>query len=451
MTTPDTNYTRDDDPPGDPLLNPERGFYCNTVPDAKQGHYHTLMPAYLYLDEECDTELVWDSVTPENSSEVLKKFAKEKLDPARAAGAKVVFRPRYDTEGPNKPSKCGLFHAKTIQRQKDHIDAVAKMIASYKDVIAFIQAGYLGKWGEWNTEDEPETTAPFLFNDANRAEIIDHVLKTYKEHQIEQDVGLRRPVFAREVVLRAEANGEPRPNVGIHNDCFMASNSDGGTYSDFENIDANFHDVQKAKDCARELAQDASFGGETCKPSGSERWRDCNQVLAESAEMHLTYLNGDFFQGALDLWREKGCFETIRRRIGYRFEVKRVEYTQNVAPGGSFTVVIDIENSGWAKLHKPRTAEVVLRADGIPPERYTPSNSTTAEWAPAPGTTTTRLELTDTAPITPGTYSVRLAIPDPDARERIAYAVKLASKRNGVRLFDANTGENDLGVTIEVQ
>jgi hypothetical protein len=318
-------------------------------------------------------------------------------------------------------------------------------------VIAFIQAGYLGKWGEWNTEDEPETTAPFLFNDANRAEIIDHVLKTYKEHQIEQDVGLRRPVFAREVILRAEANGEPRPNVGIHNDCFMASNSDGGTYSDFENIDANFHDVQKAKDCARELAQDASFGGETCKPSGSERWRDCNQVLAESAEMHLTYLNGDFFQGALDLWREKGCFETIRRRIGYRFEVKRVEYTQNVAPGGSFTVVIDIENSGWAKLHKPRTAEVVLRADGIPPERYTPSNSATAEWAPAPGTTTTRLELTDTAPITPGTYSVRLAIPDPDARERIAYAVKLASKRNGVRLFDANTGENDLGVTIEVQ
>src|SRR4051794_25676122 len=311
MTTPDINYTRDDDPVGDPLLNPERGFFCNTVPDPVQKHYHTLMPAYLYLDEECDAPLVWDSVTPENSSEVLKEFAREKLDPARAAGAKVVFRPRYDTEGPNKPSKCGLFHAKTIQRQKDHIDAVAKMIAAYKDVIAFIQAGYLGKWGEWNTEDEPDTTAPFLFNDANRAEIIDHVLKTYKEHQIEQDVGLRRPVFAREVILRAEANGEPRPNVGIHTDCFMASNSDVGTYSDFENIDANFHSVEKAKACARELAEDASFGGETCKnisnPS-SERWRDCNQVLKESAEMHLTYLNGDFLQDALDLWREKGCF-----------------------------------------------------------------------------------------------------------------------------------------------
>lgn len=458
MTTPDTNYTRDDDPPDDPLLNPERGFYCNTVPDPMQKHYHTLMPAYLYLDEWCNKDLVWDDVTPANTSEVLKEFAQDKLDPARAAGAKVVFRPRYDTEEDNDPSKCGLFHADTVERQKDHIDVIAKMIASYKDVVAFIQAGYLGKWGEWNAHGFSDATAPFLFNDATRAEIIDHVLKTYKEHQIEQDVGLRRPVFAREVILRAEANGEPRPNVGIHTDCFMSSNSDGGTYSKFKDIEANFETVEEAKAYARELAEDASFGGETCENEdnpGSERWRDCDQVLAESAEMHLTYLNGDFFQGALDLWGEKGCFETIRRRIGYRFEVKRVEYTQNVAPGGSFTVAIDIVNSGWAKLHKPRTAEVVLRSGANPPERYTPSNSATAEWAPAPDTMTappmTRLELTDTAPMTAGTYSVRLAIPDRDAPERIPYAVKLASKRNGVRLFDASTGENDFGVTIKVR
>ncbi len=78
-------------------------------------------------------------------------------------------------------------------------------------MIAFIQAGYLGKWGEWNTEDEEESTAPFLFDDTLRAEIIDHVVRRYKENQIEQDVGLRRPVFVREVILRAEANGEPSP------------------------------------------------------------------------------------------------------------------------------------------------------------------------------------------------------------------------------------------------
>ncbi len=244
----------------------------------------------------------------------------------------------------------------------------------------------------------------------------------------------------------------------------MMSNSDGGTYSKFKDIEANFETVEQAKEYARELALDASFGGETCgneEDPDTERWRECDRVLSESAVMHLTYLNGDFFQDALSLWREKGCFETIRRRIGYRFEVERVEYTPTVAPGGDFTVVIDIMNSGWSKLHKPRTAEVVLRSSATPtPGRYTPSNSATAEWAPAhasalneplPEPPTTQLELTGTAPTTPGTYSLRLAIPDPDAKERIPYAVKLASKRNGVRLFDANTGENDLGVTITVQ
>ena len=90
----------------------------------------------------------------------------------------------------------------------------------------------------------------------------------------------------------------------------------------------------------------------------------------------------------------------------------------------------------------------MLRRAGAPPEPYTPSNSDTADWAPG---TTTRLSLTATAPATPGTYSLRLAIPDPDAPRRIPYAVKLATLRGGTNVFDGPTGENDLGVSIKVQ
>ena len=131
MATIDTNYTTDDDLF---LLNPEHGFFCNTIPDPKE-HYHTLMPAYLYLDAVCNENLVWDDVAPENTSQVLKEFAQEKLDPARAAGAKVVFRPRYDTKGDSAPSKCGVFHADSVERQKDHIDAIAKMLYIGKNEI----------------------------------------------------------------------------------------------------------------------------------------------------------------------------------------------------------------------------------------------------------------------------------------------------------------------------
>ncbi len=182
MTTPDTNYTRDDDPPDDPLLNPERGFYCNTVPDPDKKHYHTLMPAYLHLDEVCGENLAWDGLTAETTSQVLKNYA-QKLETVRGAGAKVVFRPRYDTKGNNnQPSGCKIdnarvFHADSVACQKNHIDAIARMLADYKDVVAFIQAGYLGRWGEWNTDDFEHSNAPFLYDDATRAEIIDHVLR----------------------------------------------------------------------------------------------------------------------------------------------------------------------------------------------------------------------------------------------------------------------------------
>ena len=469
MTT--INYTTDDNPA---LKNPEGGLFHNRIPDPTRpprcfntppGDYHTLLPAYLYLDTACDTDLVWNGYNGEGTSTELNDYA-TKLVHYRSKGVKVVFRPRYDDQGSDHgPNRCGVFHTDKIERLHNHIDAVAKMLNDYKDVVAFIQAGYLGRWGEWNTDDHPNSTAPFLYDYAIRTEIIDHVLMEYAQYQIKQDVELRRPVFAREVIDRAEANGEPRPNVGLQNDCFMTDEEDVGTYSTtFDNSPVNFGSPSESKAWAKSHTADHSFGGETCNHGGDERWRDCDQMRNEPATLHLNYLNGDYSQHAIDVWCSGNCFNDILRKIGYRFEVKRVEYTPTVAAGGSFTVMIDIENSGWAKLHKPRTAEVVLRSSSTPPQRYTPSNSATAEWAPAPpdamtSPPTTRLTLTDAAPTTPGTYSVRLAIPDPDVPTdlaeddptRISYAVKLASLREGKNVFDANTGENDLGATITVQ
>ena len=127
-------------------------------------------------------------------------------------------------------------------------------------------------------------------------------------------------------------------------------------------------------------------------------------------------------------------------------------------------MTVDVKNTGWARLHKPRDAKLVLRNGGTPLE-YTFSGGPVSNWAP--GTKTT-ISVSDSAP-PPGTYSVRLWIPDPDLLEFLSteealskpedyydnaktnYAVKLATLRNGDNVFDQTTGENDLGVEIEVQ
>jgi hypothetical protein len=231
-----------------------------------------------------------------------------------------------------------------------------------------------------------------------------------------------------------------------------------GTYSDFPDSPANFGNTHDAKEWAQWFTASASFGGETCPAGGAERWRSCDNMrpddseIPEPAKLHMNYLNSEYAPDAEETWMNGGCYDYIQRNLGYRFKVTRVEYTPTVASGQNFSVTIDILNSGWARLHKPRRARLVLRNESTPPQSYDLLAGETETWAPE---TTTRLSASEPAPITPGTYSVRLAIPDPDvpddAPTYIPNAVRLASLRDGVNVFDGNTGDNNLGVSITVQ
>ncbi|MDF2049316.1 DUF4832 domain-containing protein [Arthrobacter sp. Cr_A7] len=447
----DTNYTTDDSPA---LRNPERGIYSASDPNVGT---HTIVPEWLWLHDVCMEELTWKGLNDPRTTKKLNEYAQQ-LEKWRADGVKVLFRPRYDkpnTNNPNLPSDCEIsgtpvFHAKTMDLQRNHIDAVAAMLGDYRDVIAYIQAGYLGRWGEWNTENDNIPQAPFLYNKAERAQIIDHILSTYADHGIKQHVELRRPVFMQEVLDR-----NPIANVGFHQDCFMSNDSDGGTYSNFSDSPANIdeHDDDKLnaewKKRAQSFTAERSFGGETCplsSPPNPPRWHSCSNMRSEPATFHMNYLNIDWADNVVSTWEAGGCYDEIRSRLGYRFEVTRVEYTPTVAPGQNFTVSVDILNSGWARLHKHRDAQLVLRK-GSTTHVYPLSNGATETWKPG---TTTQISVTDTAPPT-GTYELRLTIPDPDAPTRILYAVKLASQRCGVNIFDASTAENDLGISMTVQ
>jgi hypothetical protein len=490
-TTVDNKYDADTDPL---LKNPERGMYFDSPTDSD---YHTIVAKWLWLAPVCHDNLVWDPTNPQDTtSPVLKKYAEEELEKARSNGYKILFRPRYDNEeDQGKVSDdckylingVPVFHADSLERQKNHINAVAAMLGDYKDVIAFIQAGYLGNWGEWNWADGyAKENVPLLYNRTDRSAILDHVLLAYAAEGIAQDVELRRPVFAKEVVVRWEQNPDiynnASANVGLHNDCFMSStvlpnsNSDGGTYSNFTDfadgseqnlsVSLSLATVEDARKWAEDWTEHSSFGGETCpnkEHPDEERWQDCDIMTSptgDPAKLHLCYLNAER-SGTVSHWTEKGCYNEIRLKIGYRFVVTSVEYTKDVSDGGTFSVAVEVENTGWARLHKPRDAKLVLRNGATPPLEYTFSGGPVSNWAP--GTKTT-ISVSDSAP-PPGTYSVWLGIPDPDLLEFLStapnpedyekaktnYAVKLATLRGGKNVFDPDTGENNLGVEIEVQ
>ena len=470
QTKVDTSYTPDLDPD---LLNPERGIYYWSTFHGNQDITlvpHTLKAEWLYLgtdkdtgSEFCNQELTWNGHHQPGTTDWLNKYA-DKLVNHRNAGTKVVFRPRYDNPGDasSQSNICHKLQAEGLDLQLRHVEAVAKMLGDFKDVVAFIEAGYLGSWGEWNTETGP---APLLDSVSDREAVLRHILQKYDEAGLLQHIEMRRPVFAAEAIAL-----KPDARVGLFNDCFMSNKHDYGTYLNFTGSNKNFpggEDAQIAhwkQDWAVPHTADASFGGETCNSGGNERWRSCSNMVganSEPAALHMSYLHGGWSPAAINVWEDgddKGatCYDEIRRRLGYRFEVTRVEYTPT-AVGQTFQVRVDVKNTGWAKLHKPRQAKLVLRG-GPKPLVYDFSAGAVASWAP--GQTTT---LSVNVPaLSAGTYSVRLWIPDPDAEPDPSdltaprttaekeYAVKLATLRDGVNVFDPTTGENDLGVSIVV-
>src|SRR5699024_7204160 len=108
-----------------------------------------------------------------------------------------------------------------------HIAQLEPLLRAHEDVIALVQAGFIGAWGEWHTSTHGLDDDP----DARRA-ILEALLDALPTSRSTQ---LRCPAY-KEVLFgdpltEAEArSGSHEARVGHHNDCFVSSESDVGTY-----------------------------------------------------------------------------------------------------------------------------------------------------------------------------------------------------------------------------
>lgn len=448
----DRGYTPDDDPQ---LLNPERGIYYW---DPQAADPHSLIAGWLYLGASCNQELTWNGHKKAGTSAVLNAFA-DALVTHRAAGRKVIFRPRYDTPQSDAVGPCGVFQADSNARQLRHVDAIAAMLGDFRDVVAFVEMGYLGRWGEWNWSGYGPTNAPMLADPAQRRALVDYVLRAYDARGLTRFVGLRRPVFAKEVTDTQPTSGA---RTGLYDDCFMTDSTDMGTYSNMDGQNSsNFATSSDARAWAEARTLDAPFGGETC-PFDTARWKSCTNMTGPASEpqsLHMTYLHAGYAPDAKSTWESGGCYADIKRRLGYRFELDSVQYPQSAQPGEEVTVSVRVRNTGWSRMHNSRQALIVLRSAtkayvvGPVAAGYESlaslgaSSGDVREWIPEK---TSELVRTFAAP-PPGTYRLHLYLPDPVRPDVIEYSVRVASRRAGTRLWEGVHGENDLGVDVVVR
>lgn len=412
--------------------NPERGFYISDGPDAStpislkklqeaRNRNMSLVRRIYLLSEYRNSPL------PES----FLNLVSNDLQKAREAGVKLIIRFAYNWEKgePDAPK----------DRILAHMEQLKPVLQKNYDAIAYVHAGFIGAWGEWNRSTNN------LLNTTDMQDILFKFLSVLPSSRM---VALRYPYYKKRIYDNASPlnsseafNGSNRARTASLNDCFLASRDDGGTYL-LEN------DIEQQKDYLNQENLYVVQGGETCS-SGSlaQPYIGCDNALQELERMRWSDLNASFERGVLDTWKNQGCYGEIERRLGYRFNLVNSEITDSAKPGGRFSAKLNIENVGWANLYNPRLVEIVLRSRGTNQEYYLRANQKPRGWFPG-NVTTVNIEGGLPANIPPGEYDIFLNLPDPDSRlyNRPEYSIRLAN----VDVWEQSTGYNSLLSSIVI-
>lgn len=423
------------------FANPERGFFEQNAFDQKQGWGVTPLSVSelkTYRARGISLLRMYYVLEPWRDADLPQKMLDRiNLDFSRAREAGIKMIPRF-------AYNFGMFPDATLARVLAHLDQLAPVLKQNADVIAFMEAGFVGAWGEWHSSTNGLMTDGNV-NDDSRA-IVNKLLSILPTTRT---VALRTPSYKFAITgntaltERDAFNGSNKARIAAHNDCFLASIDNWGTYKD-RKLEQDFYH------------QDNLFvpqGGETCNSAAdAQPYIGCANSLTELAYLRFSTLNNGFEQGVLDGWTNGGCMNEIKQRLGYRLRLLEAKMPDRVKPGSSLSMSFSVTNDGFAAPYNPRLLEINLQSVttnkiySLRLEGGRSANQDPRFWQPAQ-TYTVNLEAGIPANVPEGEYRIGLVLPDPEPNlyARAEYAIRLANKNT----WQSN-GVNDLLHTIKV-
>jgi Domain of unknown function (DUF4832)/Domain of unknown function (DUF4874) len=414
--------------------NPERGFHDeielmqeSDLHKIRQNGY-TLARSYIRLDEYQNKPL---------SDAFLTKLNRQ-LQLARSAGIKLVLRFSYNfitTETAQAPdARLDLAIA--------HIRQLKPVLTANADVIAVLQAGFIGAWGEWHSSQNQ------LDRPQPKAKILAALLSALPPSRMVQlryprDLQANYPQY----LTAAEAfRGTNRARIGVHNDCFLADPTDVGTYKP---------NLQPLRTYLGRIAPFTAVGGETCGIKSTENRSDCATAESDLALFHWSYLNRNFHRPTLDRWAAEGCLPKISRKLGYRIQLVRSSFPIQMRMGSKLNGNFVVKNVGYASPFNPRGLELILRHQQTGKKYRIPllkAFSPTHDprfWLPQAGEISVKVTGEIGKNIPAGMYEILLNLPDPMPKlaSRSDYSIRLANEQT----WESQTGFNQLKRTIQVK
>jgi hypothetical protein len=417
--------------------NPERGFYEEWGPIGEstpvqlsemqkiRTNNMSMIRLYYYISDFTNKPL---------SQSFLDRISND-FKTARQAGVKIIPRFIYNWGaggGPDAPRDIIL----------SQLDQLKPILQANYDVIAYMEAGFVGNWGEWHSSTNNLVNNNSLNGITEDSRKI--FLKILSVLPTQRMVAIRLPRYKQQIfnnnnaLTAAEAfNGSDRARTGHHNDAFRTNLNDSGTYGDWC-VDC----VEQGKAWTSLDTKYVVQGGEPFYSDPPEH-SDCPAALTDLARMHWSAMTSNHSPGDVvyQKWRDKGCMEEIKRRLGYRFRLINSYIPDRVKPAGTFSMSFQVTNEGWASPYNPRNLEMVLRNKNTGQKYYLPVAEAVRMWMP--GETKT-VNITGGIPsnMPSGEYQVLLNLSDPTSTlgNRPEYSIRLANQN----VWEASTGYNSL-------
>lgn len=402
-------------PSNDIIANPDRGMYYHTstnssgysllnqttLTNKRLNDKITLILRVFYLE---------DFKTSAISQSYLDNMQID-FNRCRNAGVKAIVRFAYNSSSSQTDA------SKTIVLQ--HINQLSSVINENKDVIVCIQAGFIGSWGEgYYTTNFGNAGNLTNQNIIDRNEVLKAELDNFNSV-----LQVRTPLFKTRFIgdLNPLTSFEDsyRGRIGHHNDSFLSSNSEQGTYSN----------VAQERAYVKQDSKFTPVGGEANEYPTAYT----DNVLTDMDEYNYTYFNSvGYASGIIADWDSKGWLSTIKKKLGYRFNLKASDFTIN---NNTLTINIQIRNEGFTTPFRYR--KVYLMLNDIPYEINTDIRTWTTEL--------TISTIIDISNLSNGIYNTYLYLPDNDNPTNPNYAIQLAN----VNTWEQSTGFNKLNYSFE--
>jgi hypothetical protein len=401
------------------FANPERGWYKYTKANSI-GTYSFLSQSSLNTMRTSENitlilriyDLGAFKTTP--ISQTFLNNIQTDFNTLRTSGVKCILRFRYSETDNVDAVKSVLLN---------HIEQLKSVTIPNQDVIHVIEAGFIGQYGEWYyTSNYGDRGVLSTQNIVDRKEIGLKIMELaptrlimFRTPYFQQMVGGTTPI-----TLTNAYDGTTNSRIGLHNDAFLSSNSDSGT---FKNTTTEY----------TYLAAQSKYtfcGGESNALFPTKQ--DCSVVFGWLTRFHYNYLNFGYYPATIDLWKTQGCYDEIQRRLGYRFELVNSSITNGV-------LTINIKNVGFANIFNQRDVYLVFKNSTT---TYSfKLNTDVRKWDA--GTTITLTNDLKTLALLDGTYNLFLNIPDKSLINPI-YSIRFAN----TNVYDSVTGYNKLNQTF---